>query len=290
MLEHERLQAHAPERVVVIGAGGFVGGTINRRLGTDGVPTLALGRPELDLLAPDAVTRLRAVLRPTDSVVLVSAVAPVRTVPMVAPNVRMVDAVCATLADAPVAHVVYVSSDAVYADDVNPVTEESCCQPGSLHGATHALREVMLRSSVRAPLAILRPTLLYGAGDPHNGYGPNRFRRQAARGEPITLFGGGEEMRDHVLVDDVGHLAALVLRHQSRGVLNVATGVSTSFHRVAELVSALAPTRVAVLTSARQTPITHRHFDVTACLKAFPEFRYTPLAEGLRRASQERPG
>ena len=28
-------------------------------------------------------------------------------------------------------------------------------------------------------MASLRPSLLYGIGDPHNGYGPNRFRRQA---------------------------------------------------------------------------------------------------------------
>jgi nucleoside-diphosphate-sugar epimerase len=38
-------------------------------------------------------------------------------------------------------------------------------------------------------------------GDPHNGYGPNRFRRLAAGGEEIVLFGEGEERRDHVQVE-----------------------------------------------------------------------------------------
>jgi hypothetical protein len=28
-------------------------------------------------------------------------------------------------------------------------------------------------------------------GDPHNGYGPNRFRRLAAAGQEIVLFGEG---------------------------------------------------------------------------------------------------
>ena len=60
----------------------------------------------------------------------------------------------------------------------------------------------------RLPLAFLRPTLIYGANDPHNGYGPNRFRRQAAKGETITLFGEGEEKRDHVPVDDVAALVS----------------------------------------------------------------------------------
>ncbi len=287
MLEHLHPEPRAPERAVVIGAGGFVGSAIVRRLAVDRVPTLPLTRRDLDLLSPDAAARLKSLLRPTDSVVMVSAAAPVRTVPMLVPNIRMAEVVCEALGHTPVAHLVYVSSDAVYADDTSPVTELSCCQPGSLHGAMHALRELMLRSSVKGPLAVLRPSLLYGAGDPHNGYGPNRFRRQAARGESIVLFGGGEEMRDHVFIDDVGRVAALVLRHRSRGVLNVATGVSTSFHRVAEMVAALAPKPVQVTASARQAPITHRHCDTTACLKAFPTFRYTPLAEGLRQASQE---
>jgi nucleoside-diphosphate-sugar epimerase len=286
-VEHLSPEPRRPERAVVLGAGGFVGGTIARRLVADGVPTLALTRRELDLLAADAAARLTALLRPTDHLVMVSAVAPARTIPTLAPNIRMAEAVCEALARAPVTHVVYISSDAVYADGDHPLTEASCAQPATLHGAMHVLREVMLRSSVTGPLAILRPTLLYGAGDPHNGYGPNRFRRLAARGEPITLFGGGEELRDHVFIEDVGRVAGLVLHHRSRGVLNVATGVSTSFRRVAEMVAGLAPKPGPVVTTERQTPVTHRHFDVTACLEAFPAFRYTPLAEGLRHASQE---
>jgi hypothetical protein len=36
----------------------------------------------------------------------------------------------------------------------------------------------------------------------------------------------------------------------------------------------------------RQNPITHRHFDIADCLKAFPRFRYTPLHQGLVRARE----
>jgi len=32
----------------------------------------------------------------------------------------------------------------------------------------------------------------------------------------------------------------------------------------------------------RQTPVTHRHFDVTAILKAYPTFAFTPLEQGLK--------
>ena len=287
MLEHLHAPPAAPARVIVLGAGGFVGGAIVRRLVHDGVAHVAITRRECDLLAADATDRIRALVQPTDAVIFVSAVAPTRTATNLVENVRMAEAVCTALAAAAPAHLVYVSSDAVYDDEANPVTETSARQPSSLHGMMHAARELMLGMAIKAPLAILRPSLLYGAGDPHNGYGPNRFRRQAARGETISLFGTGEEMRDHIFIDDMGALTALVLSHRSRGVLNVATGVSTSFHRVAEAVVALAPRPVEIKTTPRQNPITHRHFDITATLKAFPTFRYTPLADGLRRASQE---
>jgi UDP-glucose 4-epimerase len=287
-LEHTQREPTRPARAVVLGAGGFVGSAIVRRLAADGIAHLALTRTDCDLLDPAAPARLGKLLDTADSLVVVSAIAPARNVGQLGQNVRMAEAVCEAVAATPPRHMIYVSSDAVYADNTNPVTETSCAEPSSLHGMMHAARELMLRSASKAPVCVLRPSLLYGAADPHNGYGPNRFRRQAARGESITLFGEGEEQRDHVLIDDVAAIVALVLAHGSRGTLNVATGVSTSFRRVAEMVVGLAARPVAINGSPRQSPITHRHFDITACLKAFPTFRYTPLATGLRLAAEEK--
>ncbi len=62
-----------------------------------------------------------------------------------------------------------------------------------------------------------RPCLYYGAGDPHNGYGPNRFRRLANRGETIVLFGEGEVRRDHVAVDDIAEIVRCVFLRASLG-------------------------------------------------------------------------
>jgi UDP-glucose 4-epimerase len=287
MLEHLAASPQPPSRVVVIGAGGFVGGAIVARLTADRIPVLALTRKELDLLKADAAKTLQGLLRVDDSVVFVSALAPTRTGAMLIDNLRMAEAVCAALTAQPVAHLVYISSDAVYADDANPVTERSYQQPSSLHGVMHLAREVMLRSALKLPIAMLRPTLIYGAKDPHNGYGPNRFRRLAAKGEAITLFGEGEEMRDHVLVEDVAEVTRLALLHRSKGSLNVATGQSTSFRKVAEEAVALAGGKSDVRGTPRQTPITHRHFDITGSLKAFPQFHYVALREGLARVAKD---
>ena len=66
----------------------------------------------------------------------------------------------------------------------------------------HRTRELMLAREAKAPLAVLRLTAIYGAGDTHNSYGPNRFLRQALKDGRIPLFGNGEETRDHLHVDD----------------------------------------------------------------------------------------
>jgi hypothetical protein len=46
-------------------------------------------------------------------------------------------------------------------------------------------------------------------------------------------------------------------------------------------VAARAGRTVEIATSARQNPATHRHFDVTNLLRAFPGVRFTPLEDGL---------
>ena len=51
MLEHLNSSALPPRRVVILGAHGFVGAASARLMAAHGVPVLALGRAEADLLA-----------------------------------------------------------------------------------------------------------------------------------------------------------------------------------------------------------------------------------------------
>lgn len=282
MLEHQNTNPRKPTRVVIIGGSGFVGAAIAKELEREDIPFLALSRKDLDLLEEGAAQKLQAVLRPSDSLVFVSALAPAKTVAMLMQNLRMAEQVCEALSAIEISHLLYISSDAVYADEANPVTETSSVAPTTIHGMMHSARELMLKSSTEAPLAFLRPTLIYGAADPHNGYGPNRFRRQAEKGEPIQIFGEGEEKRDHVLVDDVAKVAVLILCHRSAGALNVVTGVSTSFSDIAGLIAKQYGTQVVGQPRPGPRPhLIHRFFDITCMVKAFPFFQYTSIAKGL---------
>lgn len=290
MLEHMNLAPSNPARVVVLGAGGFVGAASVERLERAGIEVLGLTRTDLDLLGEGAASQLAAELRPDDALLVASAKAPVKDNGMLLDNITMMKTVCDALEKTTVAHVVYISSDAVYADSAEPMAEDFFTAPESLHGAMHLARELMLGHSSTAPLAILRPTLIYGALDPHNGYGPNRFRRLAAVGEEIVLFGEGEERRDHVLVDDVAELVYRSLLHRGWGVLNIATGQVVSFRDIAEKVVALFDHPVEIKGTPRQGPMPHngyRPFDPAATGAAFPDFSYTLVDKGLAKTHQQ---
>ncbi len=286
MLNHLNKIASKPKRVVVIGAGGFVGAEVVKNLQSKSVPTVALSRNELDLLQPGAINILSGLIQDGDAIVMLATIAPCKNAQQLIENLQMMQVVCEVirLKSTLISHVVYISSDAVYADDVSLANENSVQQPSSFHGMMHTARELMAKSGVGSiPLAILRPSLLYGINDPHNGYGPNRFVRLVADGKDIGLFGGGEEQRDHIAVEDVAELIVQVLLHKSQGVMNIATGRSYSFKDVADLIIRLSNSESKVIPSVRQNPITHRHFDITVSQQVFPHFKYIELENGISR-------
>ena len=99
----------------------------------------------------------------------------------------------------------------------------------------HLVRENVLLNYFGNKLCILRPTLIYGTEDPHNGYGPNKFLRLVLNDENIELFGKGEEMRDHIHVNDVIYVIKFCLTKNYIGNINIASGKLISFYEIAKL-------------------------------------------------------
>jgi len=280
------------ERVVLIGARGFIGATLQRQLAVTGVPTLALTSSDVDLADASALAQLVKLLKPTDSVVMLAALTPDkgRDIATLMKNFAMMQNVCAAIEKIGCTHFVYFSSDAVYDTAVSHVSEATPASPQDLYGAMHYTREIMARNLGKVPLLILRPTLVYGLDDTHNSYGVNRFRRAAQKDGKITLFGGGEENRDHIHVDDVAAIAMRGLFRYSTGILNVATGTSKSFLDVASFVATQFRRKIEIVTTSRQNPVTHRHYDVTNLIKLFPDFHFIPLKDGIARVHHEAVG
>ena len=275
-----------PRRVVVLGASGFLGRAVQGELARASVEVVAHSSKTLDLTRPEAAEMLAGQLDPGTTLVFASALTPDRgqTLDTYTANVAMAATVARALERQP-APCVYISSDAVYGFDVNPVTEETAVTPGGYYALGKYTGEKLLEYAAGAKgfaLLSLRVAAAFGPGDPHGSYGPNGFARSLARDRSIRIFGQGEEERDHVHVDDVARLAVALMRAGANGVFNIATGRSRSFAQVIEAIRKLVPYEVAVTNAPRKSPITHRSYDIARLDQAVPGFPFTALEDGLR--------
>ena len=292
MLRHEPAAAVNPARVVVLGARGFVAGALARWLCREQVPCRSVGRQEVDLADPAAPGKLKGILTPQDAIVMTAALTPEhgRDRTTFLKNVAMADHLCTAIAAVRCSHVLYISSDSVYDSRCGVVHEESCCETGDMYGLSHVVREKMLLQACAGAavnLAIIRPGAIYGAADTHNSYGPNRFARSALHEGRIRLFGQGEELRDHIYIDDVLRIVHLCLLRRSCGVVNAVSGAALSFAQVAQGVVDAVDRPVALDSLPRHVAVTHRQFDAAALRSAFPEFAPTPFPAGIRQTLAE---
>lgn len=277
------------KRVVVLGAAGFVGSHIVKTLSPDVYEPVAVTRRDCDFTDAQCRGVIGNIVRDGDVVVCAAARAPAKNIEMLNENVAIITNIAEALKGKRLAYLLNVSSDAVYADAPAPekLSEASSIAPQGAHGAMHCLREYILEKTVAAPIGHLRPTLIYGEDDPHNGYGPNAFLRAAREGRNIELFGKGEERRDHIFVGDVARLANSMIENNTTGAVNAVTGKVISFMEIAEMIKSAAKSPVEILSRPRSGPMPHngwRAFDNSAARAVNPSLRFTGIEEYIQHA------
>ena len=275
-------QAASGRRTVIFGANGFIGRSVAKTLISLRHHICCLGSNELNLLSA-STEEIAAVLRHGDRVVFLSALTPDRAndTESLKKNVKMAKAFLDAAKMRQLDHVVYVSTDGVYPFGVSAVSENTSTDACDAYTQAHLQRESMFVNTFSSALCIVRPTQAYGPGDPHMSYGPSRFYRDASVKGRITLFGNGEEMRDHISVYDVASLICRLQAHRQQGVFNLATGVSRTFMEVAEIVAEAAGI-VQISCEPRIKEVTHRYFNVTKLKAVFPDYIFRDLNKEIR--------
>lgn len=149
---------------------------------------------------------------------------------------------------------VYASSSSVYGNaERYPTNERDRPQPVSPYGVTKLAAEhlcCLYAASFAVPTVSLRYFTVYGPGQrPDMAF--TRFARAAVTGDPITIYGSGDQVRDFTYVDDVveANMRAADRPCKAGSVFNVAGGTNTSVNEVlrvfADLTGAALPvTRV----------------------------------------------
>jgi len=140
--------------------------------------------------------------------------------------------------------IVYASSSSVYGDTVAmPFREDALPQPVSPYGVSKLAAEqlcYLYHVNFGLPTVSLRYFTVYGPRQrPDMGF--HKFLRAAIRGEPITVFGDGEQTRDFTYVADV---VAATMAAATRGVpgrvYNIGGGSRVSINHVFDIIGRVA--------------------------------------------------
>ncbi|MEM0034842.1 MULTISPECIES: NAD-dependent epimerase/dehydratase family protein [Thermoprotei] len=172
---------------------------------------------------------------------------------------------------------VYLSSAAVYGDPVKlPIPEGHPVNPVSPYGFSKWLGE----------LAVSHFGSVYGPGqNPSYAGVVASFLERALRGEPLVVYGDGEQTRDFIYVDDVSEAVLRIIEEDAfdSEVYNVGTGRPITIRMLAEAVKRVVGRELdIVFKDPRPGDIRHSYADNTKLLRKF-RVSFTQLETGLRK-------
>jgi UDP-glucuronate 4-epimerase len=184
---------------------------------------------------------------------------------------------------------VYASSSSLYGDAERfPTAESDLPQPLSPYGVTKLAAEhlcSLYAANFGVPTVSLRYFTVYGPGQ-RTDMAFTRFCRAAVRGERITIYGDGEQIRDFTYVDDIvgANVAAATQPSEPGSVFNAAGGSNISVNAVLDIISELNGAPLDVEYIGRVAGDVRRTGGSTDAITA--QLGWTaevPLREGLRR-------
>ncbi len=172
----------------------------------------------------------------------------------------------------------FASSMAVYADSASPtpVSESHPTAPLSPYGIAKLAAEKywhMLCGEMGIESTVLRYFNTYGPGQTLTPYVGviTIFINRLLAGEPVTIFGDGEQRRDFVHVDDIVRANLCALDGNASGsTFNVGTGNGTSVNQIgAALIEMLAPELRAIHAPAEKGEMRNSIADISRIRNRF---------------------
>ena len=230
------------QRVVVLGSDSFIISNFLEKV-KDDYNLVKITRKEVNLLKENTNLKIKRLVKKNDIVVFAAAIAPVKNFKMLNDNLIMCINVFKGLKDLKLKYFINIGSDAVYKDSLKRINENSRTIPDNLHGFMHLMREKILLQ-LNCNKCFIRSTLVYGSSDPHNSYGPNSFLRLAQKKKNLFVFGKGEEIRDHIFVNDVGDILKSIIKKKYKGIINLVTSKEKSFFTIANKISKIHKVRL----------------------------------------------
>jgi nucleoside-diphosphate-sugar epimerase len=200
-------------------------------------------------------------------------------------NVLATQRLLEAVKDRPLRKFVYASSSSVYGDTRDlPMRETSLPRPYSPYGVTKLAAEhlcELYRRNFGVPTISLRYFTVYGPRQrPDMGF--HRFIRFALSGQPIPVYGDGEQTRDFTFISDAVEANLLALREGVIGVFNIGGGSRVTVNQVLQMLQEIMGVRLQIEHQERQHgDVRHTWADTSAAREALGFVPEVALREGL---------
>ena len=290
MIKFKNKKLTKPNRVLILGSSGIISHNLQEILSNNSYKFKVVGSSKINLKKSNSHIFLKNIIKKKDIIVFISSEAPVKNTSTLINNLEMCKNVYDGIDPNIISQLIYISSDAVYSDSKNKINENSQATPSNLHGVMHLSREKILKSKFKEKLCILRPTMIYGNKDTHNGYGPNLFLNLAIKNRNIKLFGKGEERRDHVYIEDLIKVLKKCIELNAIGTINLASGNVYSFKYLASKVIKVTNSKSKLIYIRRNGPMPHngyRPFDIKLLKNKFLKTKLTNFEIGIKKYMRE---
>jgi UDP-glucose 4-epimerase len=201
-------------------------------------------------------------------------------------NIEATQVLLEACASSTLERVVYASSSSVYGDAVAlPMREDALPQPVSPYGVSKLAAEQLChlyQINYGVPAVSLRYFTVYGPRQrPDMAF--HKFLRATILGEPINLYGDGEQTRDFTFVTDaVSATIAAATRGIPGRVYNIGGGSRVSIHEVLEMIGRVAKRRPQLsVDPAQKGDMRHTYADTTLARTDLGFVPTVALEEGL---------
>lgn len=146
-----------------------------------------------------------------------------------------------------VKHFIFASSGAVIGETEPPIKEDKPPKPVSPYGASKLAGEGYCSAYYRAfglKTAALRFGNVYGPRSKHKSSVVARFFRLALTGQPLEIYGDGQQTRDFIYIKDLIRAIMLAAASEVGGeVFHIATHKETTVNEIADKVKKLVEDR-----------------------------------------------
>ena len=281
------------KRILILGHTGFIGShleaCLHKKLPEREI--VGMSSASADLTKKEGVLRLENFFDMETTVIMCSTIMKQfgDNLDSFSKNMKMIMNICHFLESHPVKRFVFLSSVAVYGEDIQNtnITEETKAEPRSYYGMAKYISECLLRKvfdkKKEGSFLIMRPPVVYGPGEKGRAYGPTGFVRAVLSGEGITLRGDGSERREFIFIEDLLEITYRLMFREYNEMFNIVSGRNYSFRDIISIISKLTPLVIQVQPRPRTKKKADHRFDNQALMQVLCDFSFTGLEEGIKK-------